>query len=122
MKSLFNQGAQESEERDHLLNEAMTAFVHTIPSERRLEQFLVKAGLSNQLPEVEASLRLALKATESHLYAQPNGVRWTSEFEEELFEQIRKTCPWLNEVGFRPLKAFGQWLCWHEGLNVRPEA
>lgn len=117
-ETLFGVRKAQTEDRPQVLNKAMSAYVSTFPREEKLRAHLEKTRRVGQMAEIEATLRQALKAVEEHLYAQEGGVRWTSDFETEMYERIKTTSPWLDRNGFHSLASFGQWLCWHEGLNA----
>lgn len=101
------------------LNAALRAYVSTFPRHDRLLSHLRDAGLDSKASEIEARLRTALDAAEKYLWGQKDGVGWTEDFEERLFEHLRLSSPWLDREGFSSILSFGKWLCWHEGLDAR---
>jgi len=103
------------------LNAALVAYVHTFPQQERLAAHLEQRGKLEERAQIEATLQIALQSTERYLYAQAEGVRWSTRFEAELFEHVARSSPWLSPQAFRSLVSFGAWLCWHEGLNAGPD-
>lgn len=99
------------------LNQALQAYISTVPDEGRLRAHLDSIGLGLRLLEFQERLRPALESTENYLWAQRDGVRWTDEFEKRLFEYVRNAAPWLDRDGFSSLCSFGKWLCLREGLS-----
>lgn len=100
------------------LNNALTEYIQTFPSESRLSIYLAGKYSAQCKVEVHSSLSAAVKTTEDFLCAQPGGVHWSSEFEKELFNHIFSKHPWLDMSGFSSLLGFSKWLCWHDGLNA----
>jgi len=100
------------------LNAALVAYVHTFPQRERLKTHLEQLGKPEDEEKIEAKLQIALRSTESYLYAQVDGVKWSAQFEAELFEHVLRTSPWLSTQAFRSLLGFSGWLCWREGLNA----
>ena len=100
------------------LNNALTEYIQTFPSEIRLSVYLAGKYSAQYKVEIHSTLSAAVKTTEEFLWAQPGGVHWSSEFEKELFNHIVSKHPWLELSGFSCLLGFSKWLCWHEGLNA----
>jgi len=99
------------------LNQALRAYISTVPNEERLHAHLDSIGLGLRLLEFQERLRPALEAAENYLWAQRDGVKWTDDFENRLFEYVRRAAPWLDRDGFASICSFGKWLCLREGLN-----
>ena len=112
--------------RDHAtLNDALRAYVVTVPSPRRLQAFLLQNVYAGDAADAEgAAFKKALDAVVADVYDAlwdaEGGVVWSPEFERELYLGLRRQHAWLSEDGFKPLLSLGRWYCWHEGLN-RPE-
>ena len=104
------------------LNDALRAYVLTVPSPRRLQAFLLQNGYAGDAEG--AAVKKALDAVVADVYDAlwdaEGGVVWSPEFERELYLGLRRRHAWLSEDGFEPLLSLGRWYCWHEGLN-RPE-
>jgi len=100
------------------LNQALQAYIATVPNEERLRAHLDSIGLGLRMLEFQERLRPALESAENYLWAQPNGVRWTDQFENRLFEYVRDAAPWLDRDGFASICSFGKWLCLREGLST----
>ncbi len=110
--------------RDHAtLNDALWAYVVTVPSPRRLQAFLLQNGYAGD-DDIQADIKKALDVVVADVYDAlwdaEGGVVWSPEFERELYLSLRRRHAWLSEDGFKPLLSLGRWYCWHEGLN-RPE-
>jgi hypothetical protein len=101
-----------------VFNEALSAYVHTFPQRERLLAYISNHQQQERAADIEASVTVAVKDTEDYVYAQSDGVRWSDEFEEALFNHVSQRSPWLSRSAFRSLVGFAGWLCWHEGLNA----
>lgn len=102
---------------DHILREALNAYVHTFPSRDALRAHIARGRLEEIGGQIEASLDACLGAAEKYLYDYPGGVPWTDEFKLEFEKMLRSACPWLDRRALDTLMSFSGWLCWHEGLN-----
>ena len=65
-----------------VLNDAMRAFVITVPNRKQLVEHISKAGLVDQTDEIVAELDGVLRTAEDFLYNYPGGVSWTNSFSE----------------------------------------
>ena len=101
------------------LNEAMAAYVVTLPMRGRLADYITAGGLDDKRQEIVAELDALLKTAEKHLWSQPDGVSWTLEFLREYRDLLHLAHPWMDEGSFAHVVAYSRWLCWHEGLNTR---
>ena len=102
-----------------ILNEALSAYVCTFPSRKRLVEFISQRGLEDQQQEIFEDLDALLKTAEDHLWSYPKGVPWTQEFEFAYHKFLLERHAWMNPDSIGCILAFSRWLCWHEGLNAQ---
>jgi hypothetical protein len=101
-----------------VLNDAMRAYVMTVPNRKQLVEHISKAGLVDQTDEIVAELDRVLRTAEDHLYGYPGGVSWTDTFKRDYDALLTSKHPWLSAESLDHVHSFSGWLCWHEGLNA----
>lgn len=104
--------------RDAILNCALLACVATWPDKERLAKYVSDNELTDQKMAIEVEVNSVVSRTESYLYSQERGVKWSEDFEKQFFKYLTEHHPWLSQQGFSRLMGFSKWLCWHEGLNA----
>lgn len=103
-----------------ILNEALKAFIKTVPFEDQLNKHIDQKGLQQHREKITEELFSLRRTAEDILYDYPGGVPWTKEFEKEYRVKIEEKHPWIKDEGFDRVISFSGWLCWHEGLNANP--
>lgn len=107
-----------SSEREQLLNDALCAYVKTFPQEQRLVEFVEQRHVAEELPQIKGALGALLGDTNDYLFARAGTIKWSEEFQRELFAHLKARHSWLTVKGFSPVVSYAGWLCWHEGLNA----
>ncbi|MDB5806556.1 MAG: hypothetical protein JWN73_3878 [Betaproteobacteria bacterium] len=113
--SLSVAGGTSDEEQ---LNAALCAYVMTSPSPERLRAHLEANGLTAQAARFEGELKAVMRAAEEFIYAAAGKEKWDAAFNERFFQSVAKQHPWITRESFKSLGAFGQYLNWHDGLEL----
>lgn len=100
-----------------MLNDALCAYICTIPNRDSLKVHISENGLEAFSQEITAVLNSLVKTAEDYLYNFPGGVPRTDTFHPEYLAYLQQSHPWLDNRGANSIFSFSGWLCWHEGLH-----
>lgn len=98
------------------LNAALRAYIATVPSKQRLDEFIRTPECEGIGDEIRAAMAAVMSAADDFLYGQPGPIEWGPEFTERLFANLSARCPWLSRDGLAPILSYANWLSWREGL------
>ena len=100
------------------LNECLEAYIRTFTVKERLQKFIQKNGKKENEKEIFTVIDEMLETATGYLYDYDSTKRieWNDEFESKHYEFIRQKHEWLSPKGYKRIKAYGSWLCWHDGL------
>lgn len=101
-----------------MLNEALGAYICTIPDRDRLKAHLRADSLDEVGKEIAEELYGLVKNAEDYLWNFPGGVPWTDDFKSSYRVHLQHAYPLLDDRGVDTIFSFSGWLCWHEGLNA----
>ncbi|MCF7786636.1 MAG: hypothetical protein K9N47_10980 [Prosthecobacter sp.] len=101
-----------------MLNEALCAFIWTIPDRDRLKAHLSANQLLDVSKEITAEMNELVKNAEDYLWNFPGGVPWTDDFKLGYRAHLQQAHPWMDDRSADAISSFSGWLCWHEGLNA----
>lgn len=98
-----------------LKNEAMVAWIHTLPLDARLDEFLERVP-PDMRSEIRASCKAAFDDAGDFLEHSVRPEKLDLErFYLALREYLQPRFPWMNDEAFACLKAYTGWFSWHEG-------